>query len=161
MNNENILLKNALIYEDGHKRRTQHILKVLSLTSYLAECEKLSDKDTIIIKASAILHDIAIKKCKEKYNEAGQILQQKEAPDIVFSMLSKADYDPSFKDEILSLVLSHHDYKNIKSFNQQLLIEADLLTNLLEDPEFNIDKKTLLTIFKSECGIELLNTFFK
>ena len=87
INNENLLLKNALIYENGHKRRTQHILKVYALSSCIATSENLTEEQLTVIKAATILHDIAIKSCKEKYGNAEQSLQQKEALNIVPTML--------------------------------------------------------------------------
>lgn len=42
INNEAYLLYNVLCYEDGHSRRTQHILKVYALAKLLGEREKIS-----------------------------------------------------------------------------------------------------------------------
>mgnify|MGYP002441563329 CR=1 FL=1 len=72
-NHESELLYHALCYEEGHPRRTQHILKVYTLAKLLGEKEALSEKDRQILQAAAILHDIAIKYCKEHY--AGDVRQ--------------------------------------------------------------------------------------
>ena len=61
INNECKLLTDALCYEQGHSRRTQHILKVYALTKLIAESEFFSFEQEQIVRAAAILHDIAIK----------------------------------------------------------------------------------------------------
>ena len=65
INNEPNLLRRVLCYEQGHVRRTQHILKVFALAKLFGEQEKLSVEEQQILQAAAILHDIAIKYCKE------------------------------------------------------------------------------------------------
>ena len=69
MPNEAKLLYDALLYEDGHLRRTQHILKVYGLAKILGELENLPTHEQENLRAAAILHDIAIKFCKEKYDD--------------------------------------------------------------------------------------------
>ena len=80
MSRINDLMMNMLIFEEGHNRRTNHILKVYALAKTIGENENL-DNDTMEIRqCSAILHDIGIKLCKEKYGIADQVHQQPEAP---------------------------------------------------------------------------------
>lgn len=64
MPNETELLYRALCYEEGHPRRTQHILKVYALARLLGAQENLSDEERQVLQAAAILHDIAIGYCK-------------------------------------------------------------------------------------------------
>ena len=61
INNEANLLYSVLLYEEGHVRRTQHILKVYSLSKLLGERENIPEEEQTILQAAAILHDIAIK----------------------------------------------------------------------------------------------------
>ena len=58
----------ALCWEEGHSRRTQHILKVYALAKLLGEREGLSETERETLQAAAILHDIAIRFCKERYD---------------------------------------------------------------------------------------------
>ena len=111
INNEAYLLYSALCYERGHCRRTQHILKVYALAKLLGEQERISTEEQQILQAAAILHDIAIKYCKDNYDgDAGQEKQKKEAPHLVNSFLQEANYLPSYIPRILELVVKHHDY---------------------------------------------------
>lgn len=88
INNEAYLLHSALCYEEGHCRRTQHILKVYALAKLLGEQERISTEEQQILQAAAILHDIAIKYCKDNYNgDASQENQKRKllVLSIVFS----------------------------------------------------------------------------
>lgn len=91
INHESHLMTQVLRYEAGHPRRTQHILKVYALAKLLGEQEQLSVDNQQILQAAAILHDIAIKYCKEHYNgDASQNNQQREAPHLVQSPANKS-----------------------------------------------------------------------
>lgn len=59
MPNEAKLLYDALLYENGHLRRTQHILKVYGLAKMLGELENLPTHEQENLRAAAILHDIS------------------------------------------------------------------------------------------------------
>ena len=125
INNEAYLLYSALCYERGHCRRTQHILKVYALAKLLGEQERISTEEQQILQAAAILHDIAIKYCKDNYDgDAGQEKQKKEAPHLVNSFLQEANYLPSYIPRILELVVKHHDYDAPKDRTLQILMEA-------------------------------------
>ena len=54
INNETHLLYSVLCYEEGHCRRTQHILKVYALAKLFGEQEKISVEDQQILQAAAI-----------------------------------------------------------------------------------------------------------
>ena len=108
---ETKLLLDALLYEEGHPRRTQHILKVYALAKLLGECSGLGEEERQILQAAAILHDIPIKYCKERYKgDACQANQQKEAPGLVRDFLQQAGYPPDYLPRVLELVVNHHCY---------------------------------------------------
>lgn len=160
-NNETQLLLNALAFEQGHPRRTQHIMKVYTLARTIGEQERLAEKDLTILCASSILHDIAIKICKEKYNDACLKNQQKEAESIVPEMLMACDYDSSYYERILFLVKMHHCYDSIDGIDYQILVEADLLINLFEEPDLERQVPNLDQIFKTKTGRSLFCIFKK
>ena len=83
INNETHLLYSVLCYEEGHCRRTQHILKVYALAKLFGEQEKISVEDQQILQAAAILHDVAIKYCKEHYNGDASQNNQKQVVSIL------------------------------------------------------------------------------
>ena len=93
INNETHLLYSVLCYEEGHCRRTQHILKVYALAKLIGEQEKISVEDQQILQAAAILHDVAIKYCKEHYNgDASQNNQKQVVSILVTRFLESANY---------------------------------------------------------------------
>ena len=162
INNEAYLLYSALCYERGHCRRTQHILKVYALAKLLGEQEQLSVDNQQILQAAAILHDIAIKYCKEHYNgDASQNNQQREAPHLVQRFLSEANYLPSYIPQITELVLHHHDYEHPKSQLLQLLMEADLIVNCYESELRPEKAESIRQIFQTTTGKELLEFCLK
>ena len=86
------------------------------------------------MQAAAILHDIAIKYCKDNYDgDASQERQKKEMPHLVNSFLQAANYLPSYIPRILELVEKHHDYDAPKDRTLQILMEADLIINCYEN----------------------------
>ena len=162
INHEAHLMTQVLYYEDGHPRRTQHVLKVYALARILGEQEQLSVEDQQILQAAAILHDIAIKYCKEHYNgDAGQENQQREAPRLVQYFLSEANYLPSYIPQITELVLHHHDYGGSKSQLLQLLMEADLIVNCYEGEMGHEKTENIQQIFQTTTGKKLLGLCLK
>lgn len=157
INNESRLLYKALCFEEGHERRTQHILKVYALAKMFGEMENLSSEEQVILRAAAILHDIAIKFCKEKYNgECTQDLQKIEAPKLVKKFLEDANYDTDYFERIINLVVKHHDYDDSKNDMLQLLMEADLIVNCYESKPDEQKLSTYETVFKTDAGKKLL-----
>lgn len=158
INDETKLLYNALVYEEGHPRRTQHILKVYALSRMLGEMENITAEEQKVLNAAAILHDIPIKYCKEHYNgDACQENQKKEAPALVGAFLAEANYTSDFVPRVLELVLKHHDYGCEKSKLLQLLIEADLIINCYESSSDVVQMQEIKNIFKTLAGKKLLN----
>lgn len=162
INHEAHLMNQVLRYEAGHPRRAQHVLKVYALVRLLGEQAQLSDENQQILQAAAILHDIAIKYCKEHYNgDASQKNQQQETPHLVQNFLSEANYLPSYIPRITELVLHHHDYEQPKSQLLQLLMEADLIVNCYES-ELGPEKvANIRQIFQTTTGKELLELCLK
>ncbi len=160
MLNESNLLKEALCYENGHRRRTQHILKVYALAKLLGEQAGLSEDDRGILQAAAILHDIAIRYCKEHYNgDACQANQRQEAPHLVRHFLCEADYPREWEQSVIELVQEHHIYEGPRSPLLQLLIEADLLVNCYEsNPEEDALRK-IEAVFQTNLGKMLFELY--
>ncbi|MDO4178362.1 MAG: HD domain-containing protein [Phascolarctobacterium sp.] len=158
MNNETELLFRVLCFEEGHPRRTQHILKVYALAKLLGEKAKLSAQELQILQAAAILHDIAIKYCKEHFDGVcNQALQKQVAPMLVRQFLELADYSPEYIPVVTELVLKHHDYDAPKNKLLQFLMEADLIVNCYEAFPDEEKLTKIKTIFKSQAGKELFN----
>ena len=158
INNEAYLLYSVLCYEGGHCRRTQHILKVYALARLLGEQEKISTEEQQILQAAAILHDIAIKYCKDNYDgDASQERQKKEMPHLVNSFLQAANYLPSYIPRILELVVKHHDYDAPKDRTLQILMEADLIINCYENCQSSGKIRCIKDFFQTSSGKKLFD----
>ncbi len=149
----------ALGYEQGHSRRSLHILSVLRLTQLIADGEGVTGEEREALLAAAILHDIPIRYCKEAYSDACQANQRREAVWMVPEFLQKAGYPPQTAQQVLPLVLGHHRYEETPGPLLQILMEADLLVNRLEGepvaPEF------ARRFFKTETGKGLLEAMIR
>lgn len=160
MDHESTLLQNALRYEAGHNRRTQHILKVYTLTRLIGEHMGLTARERRIVQAAAILHDIAIKYCKEHCGgDASQQNQRRAAPGLVHEFLQQAGYAMEDEPEILALVEQHHDYDRPRSAMLQALIEADLMINCYESAPDEAQRTRMRSYFASDLGKELFDLY--
>lgn len=158
---ETELLYQALCWEEGHSRRTQHILKVYALAKLLGEREGLPETERETLQAAAILHDIAIRFCKERYDgDACQANQKREAPRLVRLFLSEAGYAPTFAPAVIELVVHHHEYDGPRSRLLQLLMEADLLVNCFETTPDGAELEKIRAIFRTATGKTLFDLAF-
>lgn len=149
------LLLEALSLEEGHPRRTQHILKIYSFIKIMEKSENLTSEESLILEIAAIFHDIGIKEAKEKYKDASFENQMKVCEPILDTILEKYGLF-KLKNRVFSLIKNHHNYENYSNKLHQLLIEADILTNSLEEADKTyLDKKSCF--FRSEIGKKLLN----
>lgn len=162
VNHEIQLMYSALCYEEGHNRRTQHILKVYALAKLLGEKEGLLPEEQQILGAAAILHDIPIKYCKVTYSgDASQENQKKDAPQLATRFLQQADYQSSYIPQIIELIVNHHDYDGPRDRTLQLLMEADLIVNCYESSPSSERIDWIREQFQTAPGKELFEIFLK
>ena len=145
----------------GDAKRIQHFCKVHSYAKLIAETEKVDDRTLLIIETAALTHDIGIHTCEEKYGSCGGKLQEKEGPAIAKKLLSKLGFDTEISDRVQYLIAHHHTYDDINSIDYQILVEADLLVNMMED---NLPKQTVENaynkIFSTYCGKRICKNMF-
>ena len=139
MPNEAKLLYDALLYENGHLRRTQHILKVYGLAKMLGE----------------------FKFCKEKYDDGCPANQRKEAPALARKFLTACGYAEEDLPRITKMIVLHHCYDKIDGKDLQLLVEADLIAGCTEEDDPSAHAKAVRRLFKSSSGLALLDMFIK
>ena len=72
---EPLILK-MISYDHGSPERIQHFLKVHSFAKTIAVSEHLDEKTLFITEAAAIVHDIGIRLCLEKYGDGNGKLQE-------------------------------------------------------------------------------------
>ncbi len=158
------IIQAAVEIDAGDPKRIQHFLKVQSFADYIASRENLPAETSFLLEVAAILHDIGIHACEEKYHSTAGHYQEIEGPPIARQILDDiGGFTEAQIERVLFLIAHHHTYdpKQIDGLDYQILIEADFLVNLYEDhsPESAIvsarDK-----IFKTNTGLSLIEQMF-
>ena len=146
---EPLILK-MISYDHGCPGRIQHFLKVHSFAKTIAVSEHLDEKTLFITEAAAIVHDIGIRLCLEKYG-----------PALAEQMLSELGFEKDVIERVSFLVGHHHTYTGIDGLDYQILVEADFLVNLFEG---NTDtahiRATYDNIFRTETGKKICREMF-
>ena len=103
-----------------------HILRVLRISNYIAENEKLSFEEKFLLEIACLLHDIAIPLKSSKENHAI------ESSKIAFKFLSKLELDEKYIDLICSAIAEHSWSKQSKSSSKisAILQDADRIDAL-------------------------------
>lgn len=155
------LLLDMISYYQGDPKRIQHFMKVHAFGKIISSQEHLDDKTTFIIEISCLLHDIGIKEAEFRNNSSAGYLQEQYGPALVKTMLKGYDISLEDVERISYLVGHHHTYTSIDGIDYQVLVEADFLVNLYEDPVSIAAMQTIKdSIFKTKTGLLLLNTMF-
>ncbi|HKM06941.1 MAG TPA: phosphohydrolase, partial [Sphaerochaeta sp.] len=122
------LLDKTIVYDAPDTRRIAHLVKVHGYARAIGLLEGLDDKTLLTLEAAAVVHDIGIKVCKQKYDgQYGGDLQELEGPPIARTMLSELQFSPSVIDRVAYLVGHHHTYTGIQGLDYQILVESDFL----------------------------------
>lgn len=167
MNDLNLTDKviNSMIeYNRGDARRIQHAMKVYEFAALMGRMEGISEKEQQVLEIAAVLHDIGIHICEQKYGNCDGRNQELEGPAVAKAILENimgSDADEAFVGRVCYLIGHHHTYTGVTGMDYQLLIEADFLVNAFEDglPEENI-RNVRANLFKSEAGKKLLDEIF-
>ena len=148
-------------YYSGDPKRIQHFTKVHSFAKLIGTCEQLNEHSLFLLEAAALVHDIGIKLCEEKYGDCNGKLQEKEGPALAKEMLERLGFEQDLIERVCYLVGHHHTYLQIDGMDYQILVEADFLVNLYEDslPKSTCET-TLNKIFKTNSGSTLCRTMF-
>lgn len=155
------LIDEMIAYDKGDPRRIQHFIKVHDFARTIGQLEGLDDDTLYILESAAVVHDIGIHVCEEKYGSCEGKLQEKEGPALAKEMLERLGYEHEVIDRVCYLVGHHHTYTNIDGVDYQILVEADFLVNLYED-EVSSDavRKAYQNIFKTESGRKICRNMF-
>ena len=137
------LASRMIAYNAGDPKRIQHLIKVHYFARMIGLAEHVNEATQLILEAAAIVHDIGIRICEQKYGVCDGKHQELEGPDEARK------------------VGHHHTYDSIIGIDYQILVEADFLVNIYEDnlPSDAI-RKVREKIFKTSVGRALLDTMF-
>ena len=164
MDNLNLTDKvmNAMIeYNRGDARRIQHSVKVYEFAALLGRMEGISEKEQQVLEAAAVLHDIGIHICEQKYGNCDGRNQEIEGPAIAKAILEnvmETEADEAFVGRVCYLIGHHHTYTEIDGIDFQILVEADFLVNAREE---KMTKKAIThfrnVYFQTETGKQYLD----
>lgn len=155
------LIDEMIAYDKGDPRRIQHFMKVHDFARTIGQLEGLDDDTLYILESAAVVHDIGIHVCEEKYGSCEGKLQEKEGPALAKELLERLGYEQEVIDRVCYLVGHHHTYTNINGVDYQILVEADFLVNLYEDGVSpDAVRKAYQNIFKTESGRKICRNMF-
>lgn len=155
------LIDEMIAYDRGDPRRIQHFMKVHDFARTIGQLEGLDEQTLYILESAAVVHDIGIHVCEEKYGSCEGKLQEKEGPAIAKEMLERLGYEQKVINRICYLVGHHHTYTNIDGVDYQILVEADFLVNLYEDGVSpDAVHKAYQNIFQTESGRKICRNMF-
>jgi hypothetical protein len=111
-------------------KRINHALAVLEFAKQILAAE---GGDALVVKASAILHDIGIHESERKYGSAAGKYQEIEGPPIAAEILNKFDIPSVAVEHICKIIANHHRAKDIDTLEFRIIWDADNLVNLSEE----------------------------
>lgn len=155
------LIDEMIAYDKGDSRRIQHFMKVHDFARTIGQLEGLDEQTLYILESAAVVHDIGIHVCEEKYGSCEGKLQEKEGPAIAKELLERLGYEQKMINRICYLVGHHHTYTNIDGVDYQILVEADFLVNMYEDGvSTDAVRKAYQNIFQTENGRKICRNMF-
>ena len=149
-------------YYRGDAKRIQHFIKVYNFASLLGRQEQLDEETLFILETAAIVHDIGIRICEQKYGVCDGKHQELEGPAEAEKLLIKTgNYTCEQIERVCWLVGHHHTYTNISGIDYPLLVEADFLVNLYEDnATIGAINTAFSKIFKTNTGKYLCKVMY-
>lgn len=128
----NKIKEKMIVFYKGNLHYIEHFMKVYSYARMIGEMEGLDSKTQSILEMAAIVHDISIPTCYEKYGEDSGPTQEKESGALLRPFLEEFRLDEDVEERIITLVCHHHTYSPVLGIDHQILLEADFLVNASE-----------------------------
>ncbi|MHB1346824.1 MAG: HD domain-containing protein [Candidatus Humimicrobiaceae bacterium] len=144
-------------YDNIHINHTYRVL------DYAMEIADAEHADLNIVVLSAILHDIGIPACKNKYNSIEGQLQEIEGPPIAKNILESLKLDKELVQEVCGIVGCHHSPGEIETINFKVMWDADWLANLPDVYDVKDKKKLSESIdntFMTQTGLKKAKELF-
>ena len=151
-----------IAFDRGDPDLIQHFTKVHSYARLIAASEGLDAHAAEVLEAAALVHDIAIPLCNQKYGSHPGPLQEKEGPPLARRLLNEVGgFTEAEIERVCALVGEHHTLDPIDGLDHQILLEADFLVNSFEN---GFDRErlthTLTRVFATPTGRSMYAAMF-
>ena len=150
-----------IAYPGATRHDINHLLKVHAFAKLIAERENVGADALRTIEAAALMHDIAIPLCREKYGSTAGKLQEREGMERVRDFFRGPDAEDALIGRVTYLVGHHHTYEGVDGLDYQILLEADYLVNA---DESGYSRENILhmrdTVFQTKTGTALLESIY-
>jgi putative nucleotidyltransferase with HDIG domain len=117
-------------YFENDFRRINHALEVLKYAENIMVDEENCDYEVLV--ASALLHDIGIKKSEELLGYNNGKTQEEYGPSIAASLLESIDFPLEKIQKICEIIGNHHSRSRYDYIELKILKEADRIVNKME-----------------------------
>jgi HD superfamily phosphodiesterase len=117
-------------YFENDFRRITHALEVLKHSEMILE--KTENYDYEVVVASALLHDIGIKKSEELLGYNNGRTQEEYGPPIAQNLLDSVGFPPDKIQRVCEIIGNHHSRSRHDYVELKVLKEADRIVNKLE-----------------------------
>ena len=148
-------------FSEGNLHNINHFMKVYGYAKTIGQLENLDEKTQLTLEVAALVHDIAIPLCREKYVTARGDLQEKEGLVMAHDFLQGTGLDDEIIERVAFLVGHHHTTEGVDGIDWQILLEADYLVNA---DEGNQDKEKIevrmANMFNTKSGTALLKSMY-
>ena len=150
-----------ILQSKGDRRVINHFLKVTAYARQIAEAEGMTGQALKTTVTAALMHDIAVPYCREKYGHCQGPYQEKEGGPMVTAFFEGTDMEAEIVSRVRYLVEHHHTPEGIDGPDYQILIEADYLVNADEGGESREAIRAMeQKVFKTPTGRALLESMF-
>lgn len=127
------LKREMFAYNLGDPKRTQHLIKVHSISSLIARMEPLPENMQIQVEALALVHDIGARDAMKKYGDSFLAHHERLGAPEADAMLRRVGGFPEpMMQRICEVVGKHHHVDQIDGIDFQILAEADFMVNAYE-----------------------------
>jgi HD superfamily phosphodiesterase len=111
-------------------RRITHALEVLKYAEEIMEDTESCDHDVLV--ASALLHDIGIKRSEEALGYNNGKTQEEFGPPVAEELLKSIDFPSEKIAKVCEIIGNHHSPSRYDYVELRILKEADRIVNKLE-----------------------------
>lgn len=148
-------------FNKGEPALTHHLLKVHEFARAIGHLEGLDEKDQKTLEIAALMHDIGIKVCMDRYGQCTAAMQEQIGPQLARPLLEATGLEPERIDRVCYLIGHHHTYTCIDGLDYQILVEADFLVNLYEGNQGAEAKRAALAnIFRTKTATRFFHALY-